>query len=164
MRRISTLLVAAGLAAVPSVANAEPRHDSQFETFEMMSTSKGRLGVLVLGITPDLRKHYGVPDDRGVLVAHVEPGSPAAAAGLQAGDVITDAGGRAIEQTSDLLAAVDAVAKGTSVDVKVVRDHKPLSLTAKLTTDRVGVVDFDWFRDMVRHFEEEVPRPSSTSS
>jgi len=162
MRRMSTLFVAAALAAVPSVANAEPRHDPQVESFEMMSMGKGRLGVLVLGITPELRKHYGAPDDRGVLVARVENGSPAAAAGVQPGDIITAASGRTIEQTGDLMAAVDAVVKGKSVELEVVRDHKPLSLRAKLTTDPLGMIDFDWFHDMFRRFADVRPPNTST--
>ncbi|NVB82221.1 MAG: PDZ domain-containing protein [Kofleriaceae bacterium] len=125
--------------------------------------SKGRLGALVLGITPELRKHYGVPNDRGVLVARVDSASPAAVAGLQAGDVITDAGGRVIDQASDLVSAVSGVAKGTALDLKVMRDHKPLSLTAKLTSDPVGFLDLGWFRDMFRRLEQR-PRVSSNST
>jgi C-terminal processing protease CtpA/Prc len=158
MRRIWTLLLAAGLAAAPAVALAEPCHDSQPETFE---TGKGRLGVFVLGITPELRKHYGVAEDRGVLVARVEAGSPAAAVGLQAGDIITDAGGSAIHQASDLINAVSGVAKGKSLDLKVMREHKTLSLTAKLTTDPIGLLNFDWIHDMFRRFEQQPPRTSS---
>lgn len=164
MRRISTLLVAAALAAMPSVANADPRHDTQAESFEMMSIGKGRLGVLLLGITPELRKHYGVPDDRGVLVARVEAGSPAAAAGVQAGDIITEASGRTIAQASDLMAAVDGVAKGKTIDLRIMRDHKPLSLSAKLTTDPLGMIDFDWFHEMFKRLANDVPQPPATSS
>jgi S1-C subfamily serine protease len=120
--------------------------------------------VLVLGITPELRKHYGVPDNRGVLVARVETGSPGAAAGLQAGDIITDAGGRAIEQASDLVGAVSGIAKGTSLDLRVVRDRKPLTLTAKLTSDPLVFQDFDWFREMFRRFEHEMPSASTNST
>jgi C-terminal processing protease CtpA/Prc len=164
MRRFSTLLLAAGLAAAPAMTAAEPRPDSHTESFEMMSMGKGRLGVLVLGITPELRKHYGVPDNRGVLVARVETGSPGAAAGLQAGDIITDAGGRAIEQASDLVGAVSGIAKGTSLDLRVVRDRKPLTLTAKLTSDPLVFQDFDWFREMFRRFEHEMPSASTNST
>lgn len=67
--------------------------------------------MLVLGIAPELRMHHGAADDRGVLVARVQAGSPAAAAGLQAGDVITNTGGQAIDQASDLVNAVSRVAK-----------------------------------------------------
>ena len=164
MRRISSLLVAAALAAMPSVANAAPRHDAQTESFEMMSLGKGRLGVLLLGITPELRTHYGVPDDRGVLVARVEAGSPAAAAGVQPGDIITEAGGRTIARATDLVGALDAVAKGKTVELRIVRDRKPMSLSAKLTTDPLGMIDFDWFHDMFSRLANDFPRPPSTST
>jgi S1-C subfamily serine protease len=164
MQRISTLLLAAGLATAPAVAFGEPARDSQTQSFEMMSMGKGRLGVFVLGITPELRKHYGVPDDRGVLVARVEAGSPAARAGLQAGDIITDAGGRTIDQAGDLASAVGSIGKGKSVDLEVVRDHKTLSLSAKLTSDPIGFMDADWFHEMFRRFEQSIPRASVTST
>jgi C-terminal processing protease CtpA/Prc len=162
MHRFVSLLLAAGLAMAPAVASGEPAHESQTESFEMMSMGKGRLGVFVLGITPELRKHYGVPDDRGVLVARVDAGSPAASAGLQAGDIITNAGGRVIDQAGDLASAIAAVGKGKSVDLQVVRDHKPLSLSAKLTSDPVGFMDFDWFHEMFRRLEQSTPRTSVT--
>jgi len=117
-----------------------------------------------MSITPELRKHYGVADDRGVLVARVEADSPAAAAGIQAGDIITDAGGRAIAQAGDLLSAVSNVAKGKTVDLKVVRDHKTLALGAKLTTDPVGFMGFDWMRDFSRWFDQHEPLPSNSTT
>jgi S1-C subfamily serine protease len=163
MRRFSTLLLSAGLAIAPAIAAGEPCLDARVESSQT-SIGKGRLGVLVLGITPELRTHYGAANDRGVLVARVEAGSPAAAAGLQAGDVITDAGGRAIEQASDLAKAVSDVAKGKSLDLKVVRDHNTLSFNAKLTSDRVSFMDFDWLREMFRSFEPMIPRTSSSNT
>jgi len=163
MRRISTLLLAVGLAAAPAVAYGEP-HDSQTESFEMMSMGKGRLGVFVMGITPELRTHYGAPGDRGVLVARVEAGSPAASAGLQAGDVITSAGGRTIEQAGDLVNAVAGLAKGSSLDLKVVRDHKTVTLSAKLTSDPIGMMDFDWVREMFHRFEQQMPHSPVSST
>lgn len=165
MRRMPTMLLAAALAALPAVARGDaPSRDSHSESFEMMSMGKGRLGVLVMSITPELRKHYGVADDRGVLVARVDRDSPAAAAGLQPGDIITDAGGHSIDQASDLMSAVSNVDKGKTIDLKVVRDRKTLTLDAKLTTDPVGFMDFDWVHDMFRRFEQQLPRSSSSTS
>src|SRR5579871_5943521 len=96
MRRISALLCVAGLAAAPASVAAGPSNDPwstpQTQTIEKFewSTAKGRLGVMVMGLTPELRKHFGAPDDRGVLVAHVESGTPAATAGIEVGDVIVE--------------------------------------------------------------------------
>src|SRR4051812_40693633 len=118
MRRFQALLIAAGLAAAPASAVASPSNHSwstpqTFEKFEL-STSKGRLGVMVMSLTPELRTHFGAAQDRGVLVAHVEPGTPAAAAGITVGDVIVEVRGKAIDGASDVLSALADVTKGQS--------------------------------------------------
>ena len=72
MRRLQTWLVAAGLALSPAVA-ADPRQpskrpDTTSETFEWSTVrSNVRLGVMVIGLTPELRTHYGASQDRGVV-------------------------------------------------------------------------------------------------
>lgn len=57
----------------------------------------------------------------GAEVATVTPGSTAAAAGLRAGDVITDLGGRSVSDASGLQAAAGAMAAGTTVQLIVQR-------------------------------------------
>lgn len=61
------------------------------------------LGVYPQPLTEALRKSFGVPDRRGALVAEVYVRSPAAQAGLRAGDVITDFAGRKLERADDLM-------------------------------------------------------------
>ena len=186
MRRIPALLIAATLAAAPASAAASPSHDpgatsSTIQQFEW-STSKGRLGVSVMTLTPELRKVFGAPPDRGVLVSHVEPGTPAAAAGLAVGDVITQVRGRAIDRPYDVLAAIDALDEGERVPIELVRDGKARSVAAILADDAPSlgrewslspwlrdwmmpfgsdralapVDERDWFRDWSEPFE---PRP-----
>ena len=65
MRRFNALLFTAGLAAAPVSAAAGPcpppdrsADHSMFEKLEW-STSEGPLGVLAMGLTPELRKHFG---------------------------------------------------------------------------------------------------------
>ncbi len=139
MRRFQALLIAAGMAAAPAGALAGPSHGSgprsgTVQTFEW-STSRGRLGVMVMSLTPELRTYFGVAKDRGVLVAHVEPGTPAAAAGLAAGDVIIEVRGQPIESAADVLTALADVHKGQHVAVQLVRDHQPRSVEATLSND-----------------------------
>jgi membrane-associated protease RseP (regulator of RpoE activity) len=142
MRRIAALLCVAGLAAAPASAVAGPSHF--IETFEW-STSKGRVGVMVMSLTPELRKHFGVPDDRGVLVAHVEPGTPAAAAGIKVGDVITEVQGRKIDGARDVLSAVAGLGKGEGAQIAVVRNGGSQTLTATLTDD---ALPSDWMKPL----------------
>src|SRR4029077_19784150 len=58
---------------------------------------RGYLGIQLIEITPELRAHYGVARDAGVLVGGVEPDSPAAKAGIEVGDIITRDGGARLE-------------------------------------------------------------------
>ena len=89
MRRIAGLLVAP-TSAVADPVPAKPDEDGLGQHFEWsMSTGRGRLGVMVLGLTPELREHFRAPSDRGVMIARVEPKSVAETAGLAVGDVLT---------------------------------------------------------------------------
>jgi membrane-associated protease RseP (regulator of RpoE activity) len=148
MRRFHALLFAVGLAAMPASAAAGPSHDSWsspqiFEKYEW-STSKGRLGVMVMSLTPELRKHLGSAEDRGVLVAHVEAGTPAAKAGIAVGDLIVNVRGRAIGGAADILTALAEVTKGQPVVVEIVRDKKPVSLLATLVNDAGAPMPDPW--------------------
>ena len=150
MRRFHALLIAAGLAAMPASAAAGSSNDSGsmpqiFERYEW-STSRGRLGVMVMSLTPELRTHLGAAEDRGVLVAHVEPGTPAAAAGIAVGDVIVNVRGRTIAGAADVLAALADVVNGQPVAVEIVRDKKPVSLRATIASDTAShVTDPAWW-------------------
>jgi serine protease Do len=89
----------------------------------------GRLGVSVQDLEPQLAEHFGVAD--GVLVTQVQAGTPAAAAGLKAGDVITSVGGSpvgsAAELRQQLLSAGD-----DEIEVKIVRDRKESTVRVKV--------------------------------
>jgi len=177
MRRLHALLMTAGLAAAPAVATAAPvqaRHPAAagpHATFEKLewSMGKGRLGLMVMGMTPELRTHLGAARDRGVLVARVEKGSPAAAAGIEVGDVITAVRGKPVEDAADVIDALGDAHKGARVDVDVVRDGRSLDLHATMADDPgISAGFFDelekegpnWLHDMMRpFFDPDVGHP-----
>jgi serine protease Do len=66
------------------------------------------LGLRVESIGPENRERFQLGETAGVVVSEVAPDSRAAKAGLQPGDVILDAAGRAVESPSDLAASLDA--------------------------------------------------------
>jgi S1-C subfamily serine protease len=70
----------------------------------------------------------------GAEVAEVVGGSPAAEAGLEQGDVITELDGEPIDDTEDLVAAIAAHEPGEEVGMKVERGSKSLSVKARLGT------------------------------
>lgn len=166
MRRFPALLLAAGLAAAPARAVAAPSlaHPStRSQTVEMFSwsTSRGRLGVMVLGLTPELRAHFGAPKDRGVLVAQVEPGTPAATAGLAVGDVIVGVRGQKVDEAPDVLAAVSCLGKGHRATIELVRDGRSRTLEATMTSDAAtGAASSSvWLDDPMRSFLEHHATP-----
>ena len=90
-----------------------------------------RLGVELVRVTGELREHLGGDSDSGVLVGKVIEDSPAEAAGVEVGDLITSAGGDAITDTGDLLKAIHEAAGGT-LDMEVIRDNRTLRLSAEI--------------------------------
>jgi membrane-associated protease RseP (regulator of RpoE activity) len=98
---------------------------------------RGYLGVHVLELTPELRRHFSVDEDSGVLVSRVEEGSPAAQAGIAVGDVLLAVDGEEIASAWDLRAVVSPREQGDAVRVEVVRDGRALELEAALA-DREG--------------------------
>ncbi len=73
----------------------------------------------------------------GALVQAVEPGSPAAAAGIQAGDLITSVNGKAIADGTALQQAIRSEKSGTTVTIGLTRNGSPTTVKATLGTAQV---------------------------
>lgn len=87
------------------------------------------LGVTVSPLSDQLASYFGVK--QGVLVSAVTTGSPAAGAGVRAGDVITAINGQTVSNSADITRALRQNS-GESVEISVTRDKKTLSLKATL--------------------------------
>jgi len=93
------------------------------------SVTRGWLGVSMQSLTPALAQAIGLADAKGVLVNQVMPDSPAQAAGIQQGDVITAFNGRAIQDQRDLALAVAATPTGERASASIWRNGHRASLT-----------------------------------
>lgn len=91
---------------------------------------RGRLGVMTQPLSGQLATYFAVPN--GVLVTEVTENSPAAKAGMKAGDVITAINGTAVKDTSDILDQVTKVEAGKTVTVEISRDRARQTLTVTL--------------------------------
>jgi serine protease Do len=89
---------------------------------------RGRLGVNVQELTPELAAYFGVKD--GLLVNSVQADTPATRAGLKAGDVIGTVNGKAVTTPNELIK--ELADKDGEVTIGVTRDKKPLSFKAIL--------------------------------
>jgi S1-C subfamily serine protease len=86
------------------------------------------VGAQVEPVTPQLAKFFGVRAGNGLLVRSVEDKSPAANAGLDAGDIIVTANGMPLETPADWVQTLRANA-GHPVAIMVLRNRKVLTLS-----------------------------------
>lgn len=93
---------------------------------------RGYLGVGLVDITPELRTHFGAPDDAGILVSHVEDGSPADKAGIQVGDIITALDGKDVESSWDIRSRVRDLKDGEQVPLQIWRGGKAQTVSATI--------------------------------
>jgi serine protease Do len=110
------------------------RFDGEPFAWEGFFGSSGRLGVMVMPMSDQLAAYFGVKD--GVLVSAVTDNTPAAAAGLKAGDVVIAANGRAVASAADLSREVREVQSGSSVDIRVMRDRKEITVKVTIPESR----------------------------
>jgi serine protease Do len=94
--------------------------------------TRGWLGVSIQRITPEIAQALGLEKNQGALVSSVVEGSPAAQAGVQAGDVIVDFAGERIDDSSKLPAIVARTEVGKNVNMTVLRDKKRMPLSVKI--------------------------------
>lgn len=83
---------------------------------------RGRIGIGIQDVTPDLAEALGLGDLRGAVISNVEAGSPADHAGLQVGDVVTAVDGRAVHSSTDLRNRIGLTPAGASVKLSLVRN------------------------------------------
>jgi serine protease Do len=92
---------------------------------------RGWIGVQVQPVTKEIAESLGMKEAAGALVSGVQPGSPAADAGLAVGDVVISVKGNAVKDSRDLARTVAGTAPNTAVDVQYIRDGK--TRTARVT-------------------------------
>jgi serine protease Do len=133
MIRKSLAFVLLGAAAVMAAAGQTPEPQPQTRAFSMVfGGDGGYLGVETADVTKDNLGKYGLREARGVGVEKVVENSPAAAAGLQAGDVIVKFNGEEITSVRKLTRLIGEVAPDHRVSLTVLRGGSERELTATL--------------------------------
>ncbi|MDP9984632.1 S1-C subfamily serine protease [Pseudarthrobacter oxydans] len=96
------------------------------------------LGIIPTDISPEIATRFGLPTQSGALVIEVAPGGPAAKAGLQPGDIITELDAQKIASVTDLLAAVRSKEPGQQADVGFQRGQDTKSVKVILGSSATG--------------------------
>lgn len=93
---------------------------------------RGFMGLLPQPLDAELAKEFKVPGGAGALVGEVTPNTPAAAAGLKEGDVITEFNGKKVTDDRHFRLLVAATPPKTKATVKFYRDGREKSATVTL--------------------------------
>ncbi|MFL5801411.1 MAG: S1C family serine protease [Roseiflexaceae bacterium] len=92
------------------------------------------LGVSYGMIDAEIAAENNLPVQNGALVGEVQPGQPAASAGMQAGDIITTVDGQKLGSDVSLRGVLLQHKPGDTIKLDVLRDGKTLTLDVKLAT------------------------------
>ncbi|WP_313689592.1 serine endoprotease DegP [Pantoea sp.] len=107
---------------------------------EYGQVKRGELGIMGTELNSELAKAMKVDAQRGAFVSQVLPNSAAAKAGIKAGDVVVSMNGKPLTSFSALRAEVGSLPVGTKLQLGLLRDGKPVSVTVELqqsTQDKV---------------------------
>jgi Do/DeqQ family serine protease len=109
------------------------------------AVKRGQLGVVIQDLTPDLAEAFNISEgQRGVVISQVQPGSAAAKAGLQAGDIVVSVDGDAIESAAELRNEIGSRRIGDSVKLTVLRDGSSKAVDVKIaapSAETAGAAD-----------------------
>ncbi|ABA24207.1 Peptidase S1 and S6, chymotrypsin/Hap [Trichormus variabilis ATCC 29413] len=121
---------------------AIPIKTAQRISNQLIATGKVQhpyLGIQMVGLTPQVRQNINsdpnsglsVDTDKGVLVVRVMPNSPAARAGLRAGDVIQKLNGQSVTDASNVQRAVENAQVGGQLQLELWRNGRNVNLAVQ---------------------------------
>jgi Do/DeqQ family serine protease len=93
---------------------------------------RGRLGIEMIDLNPEIAKRLGVTSLEGVAIATVQPASPAEKAGLRDRDIVTAMNGRAIHTAAELRARLALTAIGEELELRVLRGGETRSVRVRI--------------------------------
>ncbi|MGA7236373.1 MAG: S1C family serine protease [Bryobacteraceae bacterium] len=113
------------LSRIAGVAIPAPNVNRAVE--EILKRGRVARGYLGVGLQPvEISEHH-----KGLIVLSIEPGGPAAKAGILIGDILVSLGGKSVEDTEDIQAALEGHAVGTAIETVVSRggEERGISVT-----------------------------------
>ena len=141
---INTAIIAPGGGNV-GIGFAIPSNMTRAITQQLASTGevrRGRLGVALQDVSKDLAEAFGMqPDEKGILISQVAPGSAAEKSDIRSGDVILKVNGQALENTAELRSKLGVWLIEESITLELLRDGKRFNQTVKLDQPGQGATD-----------------------
>lgn len=128
--RLEKLPALRSLQVQPNLPNLKSEPFAFTPEITWFGRGQARLGISVMSLDTQLAEYFGAK--QGVLVTSVNTDTPASRAGLKAGDVILQVAAQPVTNPADVNNALRTTSAGASVDIKVLRDKKELSLKATM--------------------------------
>lgn len=129
---INTAILSGGGGGNQGIGFAVPINMARYVMEEIVKNGKvvrGYMGIVVQELTPELARVFTVPSGKGVLIGDVAPDGPAAKAGMQKGDVVTELNGEPVTGMNDLKLRIARLAPGSTARLKVYRNGQPRELS-----------------------------------
>lgn len=123
-----------------------------------------QIGVGTIALTKQLGDYFGVPEGRGLLINNVRENSPAANAGLKAGDIIVEVEGKEVKGQTDLIRALGEKKEG-DVSLTIVRDRNRQTVRVTPEVSKDGAMRFEEFENLFEanpsqmNFRFQTPQP-----
>ncbi len=89
-------------------------------------------GLRIQTIDEGIANYYGLKNARGVIITHVEKGSPAEAAELEAGDIVKSVDKFRINDDNTMISVLQEFRTNDNIKLQIIRDDKELNKTMKL--------------------------------
>jgi len=96
------------------------------------AVTRGWIGVQIQPVTADIAESLGMKSNDGALVAEPQAGSPAAKAGILAGDVITAVNGHPVNDARNLARQIGAMAPGATAKLTLLRKGSETTVSVTL--------------------------------
>ena len=131
---INTAIIAPSGGNV-GIGFAVPTHMAEAvmeQLLEYGEVRRGRLGIIIQDVTPDLAEALDLETVEGAVITQVEPNSAAEDAGLRAGDVVIAVDGQPVAGSAALRNLIGLMQVGEEVDVTVLRDGRERTIEAEI--------------------------------
>lgn len=127
------------MSEIPRVEALPSMGEGNRDFYVFRSGSHRQIGIGVSPLTKQLGEHFGV--ESGVMINNVRENSPAAKAGLKAGDIVIEVEGKAVKSDGDLIRAISEKKEG-DISLTIVRDRNRQTIRVTPEAAKGGVNSF----------------------
>ncbi len=119
-----------------------PMKEGELKGFLLTTGANRQIGIGVGNLTKQLGDYFGVAEGKGLLISSVRENSPAAKAGLRAGDIIIEVEGKEVKNNLDLIRAINEKKEG-DISLTIVRDRNRQTISVTPEVSKNGVMRID---------------------